>query len=247
MKKIIVLIVSNIFIANCIAQKIYNVLFMGTNFTAGELTSATNKQLNSNNFKDGKLGLNFGYKFMLPISNLISLSAGFEYERIGNKFSRQHYDNSITGDPRSVFEDNKNSRLIIPVQGYLNFVSKDKLRCYVTLGAGIIVMNKINREVEYYIPTAPSGYTKNFFTGKQYIGFGDAGKSIGITLISGIGSAFEIKERNFVLELIYVSDASKNTMLTLHNIEYDSYFFNKFKGIELTLGTSFSFKSIFKK
>jgi Outer membrane protein beta-barrel domain len=231
------------FTVNCTAQKSYHNLFVGTNLTATGLSIETSDDLNFNGFKSPRTGFNVGYKFVLPLNKAISLSTGIEFKSINSEFKRQHYDNSISGTPRTVFENINLSRLLIPLQAYYNFLNKEKFTFYITFGSEFIVLNRINRTVDYYIPSTPGNFIQGTFTGKQTIKFGDKDKSIGFSIISGIGSEFEIKEKSFTVELSFRGDASKNKLLTLRNIESDSYFFSKFKSFQLTLGYSFnSFK-----
>ncbi|MGG9961330.1 outer membrane beta-barrel protein [Ferruginibacter sp. SUN106] len=237
MKKYIIITILIFLFSDCTAQKDYHNFFIGSNYTTTDLSIPNS----ANNYK---IGLNVGYKYVQTLFSSISVSAGLEFKIIQSKFLRQHYDNSaIILDPRSVSERIKISRLIIPLQAYYNFVNKKKSTFYIMFGTEIILLNKADRTVDYYIPISPGGLVKGTYTGKQTIKFGENNKSIGTTFMSGIGSAFEIKDRNFTVELSFCSDISKNKFLTLHNIESDSYFFTKFKSLQLTAGTSFSFRN----
>lgn len=240
MRKYIIAAAFVFFVDSCIAQKKHNNFFIGINETVTYLTSSNDVNLNSNTFKDAKLGFNAGYKYVFPVTKALAVSGGVVYKNVKSKFYRQQYDNSIVGDPISVYEQLSVSRVAIPLQGYFNFVNKKRYSIYVTLGTEFIVLNKANRTVDYYIPTPPSGYAKNIYTGSQTFRFGSNDKKIGISTISGIGSTFDIKDKSFAVELTFCSDESKSKLLTLHNIEYDSYFYSKFKGFQLSIGHSFS-------
>lgn len=244
MKKYIQTAILVFFSSSCFAQKSYSHLFIGTNLTA---TGSDFRTINLNystykNFKNPKVGFNIGYKHIFELNKFFSVSGGIELITIRSEFSRKHYDNFIASDPRSVFENLKLLRVSIPVQGYYNFIEKQKFAIYVTGGAGFIFINSVNRTADYYIPGPPTGYIKNTYKGKQSIKFEKTDKSIGVSLFGGIGSEFEIKERHFTIELSYCSDISQNKFLTLHNIEDDSYFLTKFKSFQLSIGHTFSFR-----
>lgn len=145
-----------VFIVNtAYAQKLYHNIFIGSNLTATGLSIENAGNLNYDNFKSPNYGFNIGYKLVFPINNIFSLSTGLTYKQIKNKFSRMHYDNSLPGALTSVFENISLSRVLIPVQGYFNFVNKEKFKSYFTLGADFILMNKARRNAEYYIPSTP--------------------------------------------------------------------------------------------
>ncbi len=244
MKKSIIILNLVIFCSICCtAQKAYNSIFAGTNLTATGLSFANSEGQTYQSFKDPKVGFNVGYKYVKPVSRLFSFSAGAEFIHFSSQFKRS----IVTANPPTgvIFpagtENIKMSRLWIPLQGYLNFVNVKKYKLYATLGANIILVNSANRTVDYYIYTPPSTFTKNTYTGTQGLKFGESNGAIGAAFTSGLGSEFEIEDRNFTVELLWCSDISKNKVMTLHNIESDSYFFTKFKSLKLTVGTSFSF------
>lgn len=244
MKKYLQTSILAFFVSSCFAQKSYHHFFIGSNLTAADYDSKTIIFNHSKyeNFKNSKIGFNIGYKHIFQLNKSLSLSGGIQLMTITSEFSRSHYSNFIAGDPRSVFEKLKLTRVSVPIQGYYNFIKTEKLQFYFTAGTGIIFINRVNRTADYYIPTPPSGYAQNTFKGKQSIKFGEKSSSIGLNLFGGIGSEFEIKQRNFTIELSYSNDISKNKFLTLHNIEDDSYFFTKFKSFELTVGHTFSWR-----
>ncbi len=246
MKKIFVL---QIIIFCCtnklLAQKSYQNVHLGLNLTSvgSDFNTINLNEVTFDKFKNPQLNVSFGYKYMFFLTNDLFLSAGLKFTKLQSKFSRPHYDNSITAQPRSISERNKLSRLAIPVIGYFNFVNTNKTSIYILSGVDLIFLNNIKRTADYYIPSPPTGFTKNSYSGSGKVKFGKDGAVLGTQLNFGIGSNFEIREKYFSIEILYGYDISKSKFLTLQNIEDNSYFFSKYKGFQFTLGHSFRLNS----
>lgn len=224
----------------CIGQKPYHNVFVSPNLTATGLGMENSGNQNYDNFKNPRFGFNTGYRFILPINKTLSVGTGLTYRLINSEFTRMHFDNSVTGTPRGLREKNRLSRLAIPAHVYINLVNGKKVIGYVLLGYELIILNRTNRTADYYIPSTSGNFIKGRFKGNQAIKFGKSDKSLGSSFITALGAEFKIKERDFTGELAFFSDLSKNKFLSLKNIENDAFFFGKFKGLQLTIGTSFS-------
>lgn len=228
---------------NSFAQKSYHSFFMGTNLSGVDLDLSTSeiKGLTNKDFENARVGFNIGYKFIRTLPFKAAISMGVEFKNINCKFHRPYYNDPNTINPNlsSIYEDIKFFRISAPIQAYYNFINKTKLSFYFTAGSDIIFMNKIKRTADYKIPGPPLGYVDGTFKGDQKIKF-DRDMQIGFALLSGVGSEFSIDEKLFVIELLYYGDISKNKLLTLHNIEYDSHFYGKLKSFQLKIVYKFS-------
>lgn len=229
------------FVSNAFAQKSTHRIYLGTNLTTTSLDLARTNNFTS--VKNPKYGFNAGYKYVIPLSKLISIAAGLEFATISSKFSRPQYDNSpvIISPPNSVYEHNRITRLLIPVEGFYSLIRKEKFDVYLLAGVGAIVLNNVKRTVDYSIPSPPTGYIQATYQANQKIKFNNDNQ-FGFNILGGVGCQAKIFKQSFQFELSYCGDLSKSKFLSLHNIEDDSYFYSKFKSFQLGVAYPFSFK-----
>ncbi len=112
---------------------------------------------------------------------------------------------------------------------------------FLSAGAELIVLNNVNRTVDYSIPSPPTGYIKATYKANENIKFGN-NSQLGTAIFGGIGTQIKVKGNVVDIKLAYCNDISKSKFLTLRNIESDSYFYGKFKSIQLKAGYSLSFR-----
>lgn len=234
-----------ILVLNSLAQKSTHKVFIGANFTSTNVDYENSQGTNNKTFKDPKAGFIAGYKYIYSINPAIAVGAGIEFKTIKGKFTRGMVSNSPSGDIYPDLKENfKISRLSIPIQGYFNFVRKEKLNLYATTGLGFILSNKADRTADYFIPVSGSpDYIKLTYKGNQTIKFEKGDKSLGVSAFIGIGSDFNIKNQRFNAELSYCSDLSQNKFYTLRNIEDDGFFYTKFKSFQLNIGYTLPFSN----
>lgn len=212
------------------AQKAYHGFFLGTNL------SSFNPE---DKFKNPKVGFNLNYKFIYPISNTFSVASGLGFQYINSSFTRPYKcDSFCLAVATPVYEKIRLSRLSTPISVYYNFINKEKKSFYLQTGIEVNYLNNIQRTSDYQIPGTTVTGT---FKGKQNIKFGD-NSSIGLTGFAGIGTEFQIQERFFSIELLFLKDISKNKILTLKNIEDDGYFFCRVQSLQFRLGHTFSLR-----
>jgi hypothetical protein len=113
------------------------------------------------------------------------------------------------------------------------------------MGTDFNLTNNVNRTADYKTPSPPVGYVDGRFTGNQKIKFNE--NTLGIGILAGIGNEITIKELTFFIELSYYGDISKSKIFTLHNIEYDNFFYGKLKFFQLKIGHIFSLKATSQK
>jgi len=240
--RIYIVIVILLFCNIAVAQTTYHGFFLGANYSAIGLdarTAGTSKS-EYGTFKNPRIGYSVGYKFYYNVSPKVFFSTGATYKRMNLEFTRPYYNdpNWMIENFSNISENVELSRVLIPVNAYYTFINKENVSIYITTGAEIIFLNKIDRKADYYIPGPPTGYVKGTFEGKQDLKF-DKG-SIGIAAMGGIGTEFKINDKSFVIELSFSGDISKNKFYTLHNIEGDSYFYGKVKSYELKVCHTFA-------
>lgn len=215
---------------NIKAQILYHGVFLGTNLSSFNPDG---------NFKNTKVGINLNYKFIYPISNKFLVASGINFQNIHASFTRLYNcDNFCLAVATPVYEKIKLSRLSTPISVYFNFIKTDRESFYLQKGIEVNYINNIKRTSNYQIPGTTVTGT---FQGKQNIKFGDK-SSIGLTGFAGIGTEFQIKERFFSIELLFLTDISKNKILTLKNIEDDGYLFCRLQSFQFRLGHTFSLR-----
>lgn len=230
---------------NCFAQKTHHNFYIAPSISAIglNLDSAALPGPDYKGFNDPQAGFDIGYRYVMLFSKKFTLSAGVEFNVLNYKFKRPYYNEPfwVTQNHTSIFEKIRNYRLLIPVHFYYNLLEKKKTSVFLLAGGTVIFLNRIQRTADYQIPGPPFGFVDGKFEGNQKINFSDD-NSIGAGYLGGIGTAFQLNDHAFLVELLYKSDLSKSTFYTLHNIEGDSFFYGKVKTFQLKLAYAFSLK-----
>jgi len=217
-----------------IAQKSYHGMYVGS----GLLSYQPN-----GSFIDAQLGFSAGYRYYLPISPTIKLNVGLNYQQVSSSFDRLYQDPFICAPcilpVTYLYEDINLHRLSLPVSMMYTFIQNKKNDWYVTIGIEAIFLNRINRIVDYSFPSSPSVF--GTYKGKQNIKFGNT-SPIGFSFSGGLGTNFEIKEKDFFAEVSFSTDLSRNSFNKLTNIERSGNFYTKMIGFQLKFGHTFSFE-----
>lgn len=218
-------------------------LYLGSNLSGIDLdlTSSGISGLEHKDFYNSKIGFNVGYKYLLSLPNKLTVGIGLDFQNINSNFLRPYYNypDDINPNLTSVNENLKFYRFSLPVQGYYDVLKKENHSLYLSLGSVLNLITHANRTADYKIPSPPTGYVDGRFKGKQKIN----GEKLTFGFLAAVGNEIVINKMTYFVELSYYSDISKNTIQTLHNIEFDNVFEGKLKYFQLKLGHIFSLRS----